>query len=152
MFKYLSSGLGALLVLSNVGWYVGYQAIDHKLTREKWAHSETVLRYENAQHEAEVASYKKVLEEERKRAEEARKADEAYSALLNKYNASIVRYQAAQRSSGTINLSSTSTVADGDYERSENTTISITIEDAGICAENTARLESIHQWAKTLNN
>jgi hypothetical protein len=107
----------------------------------------TILNVKNAQEQAKVLDLERALEQERKDAENARKADEAYNDLLRKYNSSIVRYQASQRTPGGITLSSSSSTFDGSYERSESTIISITLDDAGICAENTARLQAVRQWA-----
>lgn len=151
MFKYLSGGLGALLLLSNTVWYISYQAKDRALSEERWAHSETISNYEKAQADAALLSTQKAREEEQENARKAQQADEAYASLLNKYNASLVRYQASQRQASTIDLSSTSTTTSGSDSRSESTRILITITDAQICAENTARIKSVKEWADSLS-
>lgn len=147
---YLIGGLGAALLVSNVGWYISYDLKSDALNKSKWAHAETILRYDKAQKEAEALSLKAALEKERENNDKARKADEAYDTLMRKYNTSIVRYQAAQRTPSTIDLSSTSKTSDGSNTTSENTRILITISDAHICAENTARIQAVHDWAKSL--
>jgi len=140
-------------MLSNVGWYIGYQAKDNALSEERSAHSITILNYEKAQSDAALISTQKAREQEQQNALKAKQADEAYASLLNKFNASIVRYKASasQRPAGTIDLSSTSTTTSGSDSSSESTRILITIDDAHICAENTARLKIVHDWADSLN-
>lgn len=149
IFKYLSGGLGALLLLSNVTWYALYQSKENDLLEAVTAHEKTKSNYKEAQAFAEKMSLEEALKKERENAENARKADEVYNDLLSKYNASILRYQreAINRQTGSVHLSSTSSSSDGSYTESENTTISITLGDAGICAENTARLQAVREWA-----
>ena len=152
--NYVTAGLGAALIATSIGWYLTDVQLNYTksaLVIEKLGRKNDRLAYEKAQKDAEVISLNKVIEVERKNAEEARKADEAYAGLLSKYNASIVRYQAAQRSTGKIDLSSTSITSSGSDVTSENTRISITIDDAGICAENTARLQAVKRWVDSLD-
>lgn len=148
-FPYVSIGLGSLLLLSNLVWYTAYQGKDRALSEERSAHSITILNYKKAQSDAALLSTQKAREQEAKDAIKAQQANEAYSSLLSKYNASIVRYQAtaAKRPAGEIYLSSTSTTTSGSDSTSESTRILITIDDAQICAENTARLKIVHDWA-----
>ncbi len=151
MFKnflpHIAGGLSALLLISNVGWYIAYDLRGDKLVAEQTAHQTTIDNYTLAQEKAKALALEKALEQERKDAQNARKADEAYSDLLGKYNANLLRYQASQRASGRIDLSSTSTTTSGGDSTSESTRISITLTDAGICAENTARLQVVQEWA-----
>lgn len=151
--KYVT--LGLLVALAFTYWQWDHASLRLAQQKQKTELSELGrkndrLAYAKAQEEAKVKSLNKVIEVERKRNEEARKADEAYTSLLNRYNASIVRYQASQRPSAGINMSSTSVTSSGSDFSSESTQISITIEDAGICAENTARLKAAHEWAGKL--
>ena len=151
--NYVTIGLGAAFIATSVGWYMTDVRLNYTksaLVIEKLGRKNDKLTYEKAQKDAEVLALNKVIEVERKNAEEARKADEAYAGLLSKYNASIVRYQAAHSAPSTIHLSGSSESSDGNYTSSESTEILITLSDAHICAENTARLESARQWAKQL--
>ena len=151
--NYVTIGLGAALLATSIGWYttnVRLTYTKYELKAEKLGRKNDRLIYKGAQKEAEVKSLNKVLEVERKNVELANKADQDYSALLRKYNDSLLRYQASQRPSGGIHMSSTSTTSDGSHFTSENTEISISLNDAGICAENTARIQAVHDWAGNL--
>lgn len=151
--NWVTVGLGATLLAASVGWYTTNVRLNYtksELVMEKLYRKNDKLAYEKAQKDAQVKSLNKVIEVERKNAEDARKADEAYTTLLNKYHTSIVRYQASQRSTGRVDLSNTSITSSGSDVTSESTRISITIDDAGICAENTARLQAVKQWAESL--
>jgi hypothetical protein len=151
IFKYATGGLAAALLVSNVAWYVAWDWQKDRVVAEQRSHEKTKQNYKDAQAEATIKAYEAKVKEDEDNAKKAKKADEAYSALLSKYNASILRYEASQRAASTINLSSTSTTSDGDYQSSDSTSISITISDAQICAENTARLMAAHEWGKTYN-
>ena len=153
ILDYLLAGATIALVATSVGWFVTDLKLDHSrslVKLEKQGRKLDRTTYEKAQADAAVVALDAALKKERENAEKARKADEAYSTLLSKYNASIVRYQAAQRKTNTINMSSTSVTSDGSNFTSESTTISISIEDAGICAENTARIQAVKEWSDGL--
>lgn len=149
LFKYISGGLGAALLLSNALWYVAYDIKDDSLKAEVKAHTKTKTDYKAAQDEALIKQLEYNLQKERENAKKAKEADVAYDALLRKYNASILRYEESQRATGKIDLSGTTVVTEGDYRSSTDTRISISLTDAQICAVNTARLGAVYEWSKT---
>lgn len=150
---YLLVGSVVALVAASVGWYVTDLRLDHTkslVQLEKQGRQLDRAIYEKAQVDAANKSLEAVLKKEREDVEKAKQADEAYASLLNKYNASLLRYQASQRKANTIDMSSTSITSDGSNLTSESTSISITITDAQICAENTARLQAVKTWTDSL--
>lgn len=144
IFKF---GIPVALVLSNLTWYVCYDNIRDKLVAERTAHEETIESYQKAQMEAEILNLKEARRIENENIKKAQEADATYAGLLRKYNASVLRYQAAQSTANTVYLSSTSESTDGVNQSREHTGILISLSDAGICAENTARLKAAHDWA-----
>lgn len=153
---YLLAGSVVALVAASVGWYTTDLKLDAAKVRIKFEQQSRILDrtiYEKAQAEAANIAYEEKIKKDEENAKKAAKADADYNALLSRYNASILRYQASQtadRPSGSIHMSSSSTSSDGSHFTSESTEISISIEDAGICAENTARLSAVRSWATGL--
>lgn len=153
---YLLAGSVVGLVAASVGWYVTDLKLDTAKVRIKFEQEGRILDrtiYEKAQAEAANVAYEEKIKKDEENAKKAAQADADYNALLSRYNASILRYQASQtadRSTGSIHMSSTSTTSEGGNFSSENTEILITLEDAGICAENTARLGAVRNWATGL--
>lgn len=139
--------LGALLgsiVVSGVGWRI----TSLKLDAERKAHKLTIEGYKSQQKTYEVEAYKNKIEVEKKYNEIATKADETADDLRAKYNASVLRYQASR-----------SQVRDDHLPLSTNTPESsdgggkgayVSEDDLLVCAENQARLEAAHEWAKSL--
>lgn len=148
--KYLSIALGASLGVSNFAWYVAYNVKDDALVRSLQEHTETINKYEKAQLKAEVKSLREIQTKEEESRKNAEESNQAYGDLLSKYKSSLVRLQEAQsrRPSSGFDLSSTTTTSDGTNTESESSKLSIriTLPDAEICAENTARLVTIHDW------
>lgn len=130
----------------------------HKdFTKEKAAHAADIKSYKDAQAVAErrAAEIKSNLEKENK--EKANAADANYSALLSKYRANLVRFQAAQsvpsRPSGGQQDGTTPSYNGPSYSSNiPDGSITITNKDADICAVNTARLQAAHDWAETLKD
>lgn len=153
---YLLVGSVTALVMTSIGWYTTDLKLDTAKVQIKFEQEGRILDrtiYEKAQAEAANKAYEEKIKKDEENAKKAAKADADYNALLSRYNASILRYQASQtadRSTGSIHMSSTSETSDGSNSTRESTEILITLEDAGICAENTARLGAVRNWATGL--
>jgi len=96
-----------------------------------------------------IEEVKKIEDVYEKKAEES---DVRLADLRKQFNANLLQYASKARgSSGSVRLSSISPIAASGYTKSDSTEISITFEDAGICAENTARLQAVKEWADKIN-
>ncbi len=150
---YITVGLGATTLVAGIGWYTTGLKLDTARQEVKTCAAERKAdkeSYRAAQEAAAKKSTQEALNKERENAKQAQKSDARYAELRSKYDASILRYKQLQtnkRPAAEINLSSTSSSTDGSYSYSDSSTISITIKDAGICAENTARLQAVQEWA-----
>lgn len=144
--KYIIAGLIVALTVTNFGWHLTQVSLDKEVLGRK----NDRLSFENAQAEATVLAYTEKVKKDADNAANKAKADEDYLTLMRKYNASLLRYQANQRPTGIIDLSSTSVTTDGSNSTSESTSISITMNDASICAENTARIQAVQKWASDI--
>lgn len=106
-------------------------------------------QYEQAQAEYESNAIREKARIEQENRERAEQADQEYADLLQRYNASIVRYRAntsvGSASSGT-NLSPPSGTSEGSNGPSTGSFILIPVTDAEICATNTARLQVVRDW------
>lgn len=98
--------------------------------------------------EAAVTLYKEKVRIDEENQQKAEEADVRADYWRSQYNAALLRYSKQAATEGTIHLSSTSEVTEGDYRSSDSTSILITLKDAGICAENTARLKAVNEWSK----
>jgi hypothetical protein len=136
-------------------------------TLYEWHNTSGQLKTERAAHAADNATFKKTQAEANAKAEAERdrlnkeskasatKADANYSDLLVKYRANLVRYQANQNSgSQSYNYQlPTPTSTDGPSSSTDvfaGPSIRISIDDANVCAINTARLTAVHDWAIAL--
>lgn len=145
----LGQWLAVLLVITNALTFGLWRHTSKELTKEVAAHASTVRRFETAQEvaNAKAEAIKQTLIEEGKR--EAKEADASYASLLNKYNASLLRYQASQsRSERSSDYQLPA--SEGGYGSGQSSFISITLDDAQVCAVNTARLQAVHDWAVRL--
>lgn len=131
----------------------------------EWHNASKALKTEKVAHQADINAFKNVQATADKAAKDLKtkletegkaKSDEAdknYSTLLTQYRASLLRYSTNQSNSGQSDNSQFSTTTGGNGP-SQSTdlppTITITTPDAQICAENTARLKSVHDWAVDL--
>lgn len=145
--------IGGLLVLNIGSGLLFYQS--HKdLSIEKAAHSRDIQSYKDAKAEAEDKIQETKDKLEAKAKIDAKQSDQTYASLLKRYNASVLRYKAAEsvrsRPRGSDSNSSTGVRqgASGDTELSAPITISG--DDARICAVNTAKLQSLQAWALTI--
>lgn len=159
VFSYIAShwrvSLGILISAMLIGLgYFGYY--EHgALLKERAAHQTDINNFKNAQAlaDAKAEGEKAALKQESQA--NADEADAKYSALLAEYRANLVRYKAGQSGTsqteyriiqpaqsgnrpGTSTELPAATQVDG---------ITISGEDAQICAVNTARLQAVHDWA-----
>lgn len=144
---YLPAFLAVLQLVTAYGWHHDYVA----LKAEKISHQADIQSYKAAQKKADAdarAQEQEIITESKVK---ANAADKNYSGLLTKYNASLLRYKAAQGRSkstdqyqGDNQEGSTAQISDGP---GASTYVSITMNDAQICANNTARLMAAHDWA-----
>lgn len=139
-----------LLLTTNMITNTQYKHVKSQLVAEQVAHKLDNENFKQAQALADKQAKDKeeLLKKESKA--NAEKADASYSTLLGKYNASLLRYKTNQ--SGTIQPDyhqlPTPQGSDGPSPSPQfSSTISITIDDAQICAVNTARLQAVHDWA-----
>lgn len=141
------AALAVLFIFVGTGWYM----TNNKL---KWANqmivtNEALYKQAQAEYTAKALAEKARLETENE--ERSKKADASYRELLGQYNASIVRYQTSQREISRYYTSTLNQAAASPAGPSQSTDVlTIPLEDAKICAENTARLSAAHDWALTL--
>ena len=151
LIKYWQYWLIALLVSLLALCGVSLNDTKTKLVKEQIAHTNDITNFKNAQAQAEAqaAQDKVILQKESKA--DADQADAAYTTLYAKYHAVLLRYTSQASASGTQStVDNQLQSAKGSNGPSEGPNISITMSDAQICAENTARLQAVHDWAITL--
>lgn len=143
---WLAGLLVVLQISSGYGWWR-----DHNLlVAERAAHTADNAKFIAAQKVADTQAQtiKTQLQTEGKAAQHD--ADTHYSTLLAQYDASLVRYAThpgGPKQAGDNQLPATQGT-DGPGQGTElPPTLTIPSEDAQICAENTARLMSAHDWA-----
>lgn len=117
----------ALVLALVVGWRLDHLTLNNQLSKEKAAR----LTRE-AQAQAAKLEY----------TQNAKAADGRYAELLAQYNANLVRYKQMSASSR-----SQAPAPQSGNGPSENSGIYISVRDAEICTENTARLVAVHDWA-----
>ena len=150
VLRYWKMILIAVLLAVNILSYNEWQHTADLLKTEKATHAADIKAYKDAQAQAEAkaAEIKKALLEESKA--KADEADRNYTTLYSMYRTNLLRYQAlAGTRSGPSgdSHSGTSEVLDGP---GSSTLVPVTTEDLNICAINTARLQSAHEWALNL--
>lgn len=124
------------------------------LSIEKASHARDIKSYKDAKEQAEdkIEETKRELKEEAQA--NATEADKDYAALNARYRASLVRYKALESvrsgpaSGQPSNPPQSSIGPNRDTELPAQLTISG--DDARICAVNTARLQALQAWANTL--
>lgn len=150
-FKWWLIGLLALLnVVTGMLLYNGR----HDLTVEKAAHQRDIKSYKDAQAQAED-KVKEVTEQlTEKGKQDAKTADQSYATLNAKYRSTLLRYQTLERtSSGPGSSVPVDTTKGGNGNGGDTelpAALTISGDDARICAVNTARLQAIQEWADTL--
>lgn len=150
------AGMGVALVVTSTGW----SNTSDKLKAERAAHEQTKIdhkaeidRFKQAQQEADRKA-KETAERLRKEAEaNAKQADARYDDLYAQYRANLLRYRANQGNSGGPNRGELPAAGSGNGPSgSPNVSpgeLIISMRDAEVCAVNTARLQSVREWALT---
>lgn len=148
-WKYVAIAvLSGLLVFTANGW----SHTNKLLIEERAAHKADNEKIKDAQVEAEkkIKDVTKQLKEEGEK--NAKEADKKYADLYATYRHNLLRYKANQSVPSRPSGSSTGSPAESPNGPSESSELSITVTDAQICAENTARLQTAHDWALGLAN
>lgn len=153
---YLAGVLGVAVAISGAGW----AHTSNKLKDERAAHQETKTQHEqivqgfvDAQAEANRKAELKRQEIEKEAKRNAEQADQRYNNLYSKYRSNLLRYQQANpgdRSEPNRSELPTPEGSDRSGGSPEVPTIVITFSDAEVCAINTARLQSVRDWALQL--
>lgn len=149
--KYVAIGLGVLCLITSGGWWLtdlSLTSVRKDLQAEKVGRQTDRDSYTKAQQLAAKAAEDLKIKTERDYSDKAKASDQSYATLLSKYNASLLRYRTAQGvPSGTSSGPQVSVPESGDGP-SPDPQLSISVADAQICATNTARLKSVHDWAE----
>lgn len=147
---YLLGGLICLNLITGVGWHLSHKA----LVAEKAAHQLDNSLFKQAQ---KLADKNAQAEKDRLIKEahaNAAQADAKYSTLLSSYHTNLLRYRANQSDAHQTEYHQLPTPQGGDGPSAgaqlPSTSIVISIDDAQVCAVNTARLMAVHDWAVTL--
>lgn len=155
--KYWMFYLPVLLIALNCGTLYEWNHTSALLKTEKAAHSTDIANFKKAQADANTAAQAEKTRLDKESKASATKADAQYSTLLGQYRINLLRYQANQSGTKpTVNYQ-LPTPSSG-YGPGAGTIISdvpggvlsISLDDANICAINTARLSAVHDWAISL--
>lgn len=147
-----------LLIATNCATIYEWRNTNLALTAEKAAHTRDINTFRTAQATANAAAEQirqNLLKESKANADQA---DAQYATLLSQYRTNLLRYQANQSSpsptqyyqlpaTGSSTGPSTGTVVSPPPIAFSNAPVTISIDDANICAVNTARLQAVHDWA-----
>ncbi len=148
--------VSAALLAATAGWYITSTKLDHanqQIIIEQKGRVADRLAFEAASAMSKVRNLEEVKKINEEHMAQAQVANNQYDALRKQYDANLVQYardQATKRNSGTVRLSDHTFTTDGSNATSESSEILISFEDAGICAENTARIQSVKEWADSL--
>lgn len=143
--------LPVLLVCVQLGTLYEWKHTHDQLIAEQVSHKNDNATFKNAQADANAKAQqiKQTLQKESKA--NADQADARYATLLVQYRSNLLRYQANQSiTSGPYNYqlpTAESSNGPGSGSDLPSNTIHITLDDAGVCAINTARLQAVHDWA-----
>lgn len=145
--KYVTLGLLATTLVSSGMYYV----TDLRLEASEEARQADGERFARAQAEAEVLALEERTRIEQEYEDRAEERDSELADLLSRYNASLVRYANRSTASGPATSASDRGTegSDGPSESPvlPSDVILIPYSDAEICAENTARLQVVREWA-----
>ena len=145
---YIMGGLTIAVAALTIALYVTSSDLDAC----KAGRSADRASYQLASAQAEALALRQKHEVEMKYAQVAQQADENFRVLRDRYHANVVRYEAASRASSSSNLPGTSDASSGADRSNSDPVVSIPTNDAMICADNTARLQSAQEWARSLAN
>lgn len=146
LLKYWQIGLIVLVVSLEFGSLTACNHEHNLLIKERLVHKQDISNFKNAQAVADANAQAIRLTLQKESKANADQADAKYSSLLSEYRANLLRYKADQ--SGPKQSSDHQLPApEGGNGPGTGAEISITLDDAQVCAVNTARLQAVHDWA-----
>jgi len=137
--------------LTACGWYKEHKAV----TAEKLALQSEITSVKDAQAAADKLAQDEKIKLQKDNQAKANAAVQNYSTLLTKYNASLMRYSATHIPSSpeqSSNSKPDDSTEGGTGPSGDSQFLTIKLEDAKICATNTARLVAVHDWAVGLKD
>lgn len=140
---YIVAALTLTSCLTSCGWNGTYKT----LVKERAEHVQVVEQFKASQQKANRKAEAKRVELEVKGKINAKKADERYTTLLAEYRTNLLRFKANQSGSGKPNSGGVQSAEGGNRPGGSTQFLTISLEDAGICATNTARLQAVREWA-----
>jgi hypothetical protein len=148
IFPHVIIVLFAALLTTSAGWFI----TSSKLSAERLGRANDRLLYEQAQQNATINALNEKLVKEAEYDKIKAKADADYSRLLDEFRATLVRYKAAKGTTGRDNLPSPADSPAVDARPGQDTFIPVSESDLLICAENTAKALTAHEWAKSITD
>lgn len=149
MIKYWYLWIIGLLLAANglTGWQLKHTTA--ALKTEVAAHIKDINDFKTAQAEANTKAQAITDTLTKRSKDDATKADANYSNLLTQYRSNLLRYSASKggTSQPGNNQLPTAQGGNGPSDGTQLSSITISQDDAGICAVNTARLQAVHDWA-----
>jgi hypothetical protein len=136
---------GAYLYIDHKGYERAQQKADIELSKIKEASSKS-----------EALAWKQKAQDEERYAEHAKETDDQVANLKSDFAANLMRYAQAQHSAGqanpksSVDYSKSSDRSGGDPVLSDQSELKITIADAKICSNNTARLVEVKKWGDSI--
>jgi len=140
---YVIGGLVAFSIITSLGWSHAHT----KLVAEKLAHQTDITNFRNTQALANANAKAEADRLEKEGTDKANAADKNYSTLLAEYHSNLLRFKANQSHPGQAGNSELQTTQSSNRPSSDTNLLTITLDDAQICATNTARLQAVHDWA-----
>lgn len=146
-------------------WLIGLLIAGNGFFSWEWRHTDGALIKERAAHAADINAFKQAQKEADAKASmeravllkeskaNAAQADANYTSLLAQYHASLMRYAQGTGGSKRPGNNQLPTTKGGDGSSTSTqlpAAITISGQDAEICAVNTARLQAVHDWATNL--
>lgn len=146
--KYWPYLVGAALL------YGAYLYVDSKgYERAELKKNIEIAQIEKAGAQAELEAWKQKDKAEKKYEEFAQKADADRADLSRQYNAALLRYAQAGAGKASPAPKADATAlgnGPGDSPKLSYERVEISYEDAQICADNTARLQSVRTWGLSI--
>lgn len=141
--------LTGILVAIAIVWTAydkGYDQAEIKAKAE-------ISQIKEASAESEALAWRQKNDLEAQYRQKATKADNDYTALNGKYQSSLLRYAGAHsaRTASSSSYAVPTVKPDGTSPDTDISKIVISLEDAQICAVNTARLQTAHDWALSIS-
>jgi len=146
-----------VLLLAAIGvQQIRVTGLKSSLLAEKAGRAADRQSYEKVQAQAAVDAYAAKIRKETEDAKKAEAADARADDLAARYRALSLQYASAQRAAGKADLPQSakappSSDGPGGLTIVPVGSILITQADALICADNTARLEAVREWATALD-